>query len=128
MSGKRFETLTAKLTAKPVDSHRMGGQTRIQKPLECEAMARRGPRKTRFPRIRNPVLYPSELRGRTKKFKAFSDSVQSICRRLCPILCPLASGLRTFDFSILETQNGSYFSADPYVTVSLEHLFADVSG
>ena len=76
------------------------------------------------------MLYPSELRGRIKKFKAFSDSVQSICRRLCPILCPLASGLtsRIFDFSTLETQNGSYFGVDPDVTVSLEHLFADVSG
>jgi hypothetical protein len=55
--------------------------------------------------------------------------VQSICRRLCPILCPLASGLtcRIIDFSTLETQNGSFLGVDPYVTVSLEHLFADVS-
>jgi hypothetical protein len=31
-------------------------------------------------------------------------------------------------FSTPEKQNGSFFGADPYVTVSLEHLFADVSG
>jgi hypothetical protein len=31
-------------------------------------------------------------------------------------------------FSTLEKQNGSFFGVDPYVTVSFEHLFADVSG
>src|SRR5262249_41902561 len=82
-----------KLTAKPVDSHRKGGLARIQKPIECEAIARHGPGRTGVPRIRNPVLYPSELRGRTKKFRAFStESNRSLgdCAEFCA-LSPAAS-------------------------------------
>ena len=45
--------------------------------------------------------------------------MQSIRRRLCPILCPLASVLtcRIFDFSTLETQNGGFFGVNRYVAV-----------
>src|SRR5262249_36132812 len=47
--------------------------------------------RTHDPRIRNPVLYPPELRGRGYEVEDLAESLRVTKRGLCPELCPAAS-------------------------------------
>jgi hypothetical protein len=80
-------------------------------------------------RITNPVLYPSELRGRTRKFKASSDSVQSICRAIVHNFVPSRQRPRVpnFRFHQPRAPKGLLSLRIRYATVSLEHFIAHVS-
>ena len=72
------------------------------------------------------MLYPSELRGRMRKLKAFLGLVQPLKRNLCPV----ASNFGHFRLARLafSAAIAACFAHNRMCEYRLQHLFADVPG